>query len=50
MSDQLPYGVEQSFDGVEIRRYPAMVLATVRQMPDNEAFGIRFRYISGNNR
>lgn len=50
MSDQLPYKVEQIIEGVEIRRYPPMVLATVREMPDNEAFGILFRYISGNNR
>ena len=50
VSDQLPYTVEDAIDGVEIRRYAPMVLATVRKMPDNEAFGILFRYISGNNR
>ena len=27
-----------------------MVLATVREVPDNEAFGILFKYISGDNR
>jgi hypothetical protein len=50
MSDQQPYKVERIIEGVEIRRYPPMVLATVREMPDNEAFGILFKYISGNNR
>lgn len=50
MSDQLPYMVERIIEGVEIRRYPPMVLATVREMPDNAAFGILFKYISGNNR
>ena len=50
MSAELPYEVERIIEGVEIRRYPAMVLATVHDMPDNEAFGILFKYISGNNR
>jgi hypothetical protein len=50
MSDQQPYKVERIIEGVEIRRYPPMVLATVREMPDREAFGILFKYISGNNR
>lgn len=50
MSERLPYTVEQAIDGVEVRSYAPMVLATVRRMPDNEAFGILFKYISGNNR
>jgi len=50
MSDQLPYLVERSIDGVEIRRYRPMVLVTVNGRPDDEAFGILFRYISGHNR
>ena len=50
MSEQLRYVIEQVIEGVEIRRYPPIVLATVRDMPDNESFRILFRYISGNNR
>ena len=50
MSDQQRYAIERTIEGVEIRLYPPMVLATVREMPDNEAFGILFKYISGNNR
>jgi hypothetical protein len=50
MSEQLPYRVERTIGGVEIRSYPAMVMATVHGKPDGEAFGILFRYISGNNR
>lgn len=50
MSEQQPYKIERIIEGVEIRRYPPMVLATVREMPDNEAFAILFKYISGNNR
>ena len=50
MSVQQPYTVERIIERVEIRRYPPMVLATVREMPDNKAFGILFKYISGNNR
>ena len=50
MSDQLPYKVERIIDAVEIRRYLATVLATVRDLPDSEAFRILFKFISGNNR
>jgi len=34
---------------LEVRRYPLMMLATVRDMSDNDAFSILFRYISGDN-
>jgi len=50
VSDQLPYTVERLIDGVEIRRYLATIRATVRDLPDNEAFRILFKFISGNNR
>ena len=50
MSETIPYSVEKTIGSVELRRYPAMVLATVHGMRDNEAFRILFRYISGNNR
>ncbi|MEO6795609.1 MAG: heme-binding protein [Candidatus Dormibacter sp.] len=50
MSNTIDYTIEKSIDKVELRRYPPNVLATVRGMPDNEAFRILFRYISGSNR
>ena len=50
MSEQAPYVVEQILEGVEVRLYSRMIMATVRGMPDNEAFRILFKYISGNNR
>ena len=50
MTEQVRYEVERIVDGVEIRRYPALILATVREMRDDDAFGILFRYISGANR
>ncbi len=50
MSDIMPYTVEAHIEKIEIRHYPASVFATVRGMPDNKAFRILFRYISGNNR
>jgi effector-binding domain-containing protein len=34
---------------VELRNYPAMVVATVSGHEENEAFGILFKYISGDN-
>ncbi|MDQ6877680.1 MAG: heme-binding protein [Candidatus Dormibacteraeota bacterium] len=50
MSEQLSYAIEQILEGVEVRGYPPIVLATVRDMPDNYAFRILFKYISGSNR
>lgn len=49
MSQEVQYTVERQIENVELRRYPETVLATVRGMPDNEAFRILFRYITGNN-
>ena len=34
---------------VEIRKYPAIHFATVQGLAEDEAFGILFQYISGNN-
>ena len=50
MSQSIDYTVEKTIANVELRRYPPLVVATVRGMPDNEAFGILFKYISGSNR
>jgi hypothetical protein len=49
MTATVEYEVVQEIGPVEIRRYPSMTLATVYSASDNEAFGILFDYISGNN-
>ena len=43
------YGVLKKLDGVEIRRYPPIVVARVEGYGDG-GFNILFQYISGNNR
>jgi hypothetical protein len=35
---------------VELREYPELILATITGRPDNSAFSLLFRYISGENR
>jgi effector-binding domain-containing protein len=50
MTDTIPYEVTGRLGEVEFRRYPAIILATVRGLGENEAFMLLFRYISGNNR
>ena len=50
MTESIEYEVLKSFDKVEIRRYPSIILATVRTQFDDAAFSILFDYISGNNR
>lgn len=50
MTESIEYEVLKSFDKVEIRRYPPILLATVRTQFDDAAFSILFDYISGNNR
>jgi len=49
MTEQAPYEVLRTVDGVELRRYPELLLATVSGMEDNPSFGILFDYITGNN-
>jgi len=49
VSETIKYAVEGKVEGVELRRYPPVVLATVRGIADNDAFRILFRYISGHN-
>lgn len=50
MVDSAQYEVEKAEDDNEIRRYPKMILATVYGHSDNDAFGILFDYITGNNK
>lgn len=42
--------IRTSEGSAEIREYPSMILATVRDHSENSAFGILFDYIAGNNR
>lgn len=49
MTEQAPYEALRTVDGLELRRYPELLLATVSGLDDNPSFGILFDYISGNN-
>lgn len=50
VTESAPYEVLEIIDGVEIRRYPAIILAKVSGLSDDMAFRILFRYISGENK
>jgi effector-binding domain-containing protein len=50
MAETISYQVEGEIDGVELRKYPAIRVATVASHPDEEAFRHLFAYISGENR
>ncbi|UCE45511.1 MAG: heme-binding protein [Methanobacteriota archaeon] len=49
MVERVEYSVATRSGSLEFRDYPAIALATVRGMSDNEAFGLLFDYISGDN-
>ena len=49
MVESVKYSVVSRRGDVEIRGYREMVLATVSGLNDNDAFGLLFDYISGNN-
>jgi hypothetical protein len=50
MTERVDYSIAKTVDGIEIRQYPSVMLATVRGYSDNEAFGILFDYITGSNK
>ena len=50
MVETVPYELISAEDGIEVRRYPRMVLATVTSDSEDSAFGHLFRYITGNNK
>jgi hypothetical protein len=50
MTERISYSIARTVGDIEIRRYPNVMLATVRGYSDNEAFGILFDYISGSNK
>lgn len=50
MTETIPYEETGHMGEVEFRKYPPLLLATVTGLPEDEAFMVLFRYISGNNR
>ena len=50
MVKKVKYQVLKTIEKVEIRKYPEILLATVTGLPDNDAFGVLFNYITGSNR
>jgi hypothetical protein len=50
MTETAPYEKTGQINGVELRKYAALKVASVAGLTENEAFWILFRYISGNNR
>jgi hypothetical protein len=49
MTGSIDYQVVMDLGRVEIRKYPFIILAMVRDRQDDRAFSILFDYISGNN-
>ena len=50
MVEEAAYTLIEQLEKVEIRRYPRLLVATVTDLSDNDAFWLLFRYISGNNK
>ncbi len=50
MVKKVGYTIIKQLDDVQIRKYPDIVIASVRDLEENEAFGLLFGYISGNNK
>ncbi|WP_158055391.1 SOUL family heme-binding protein [Halorussus halophilus] len=48
-TERVPYETVESFDGVEVRRYPRTVLVETTADSSGAAFGRLFKYISGAN-
>ena len=49
MVKKVEYQVLRTIDKVEIRKYPKLLLASVSDLSDNDAFSLLFNYISGSN-
>ena len=49
MIEQPKYEILRTIDGVELRKYPKLVLVRVEKSDDDDAFGYLFRYITGKN-
>jgi len=49
MVEKISYDVLKKIDDLEIRKYPEILLAVVKEHDDDSAFGLLFNYISGEN-
>ena len=49
MTEKVEYSIVSKSGDIEVRHYPKMILASVSGVSDEEAFGLLFDYISGNN-
>jgi hypothetical protein len=49
MTEQIKYHLIKKIDDIEIRQYPELLIASVKNKDDTTAFGILFNYISGDN-
>jgi effector-binding domain-containing protein len=49
MVEKVSYDVLKKIDNIEIRKYPQIILAAVKDHDDDTAFGLLFNYISGEN-
>ncbi len=50
MVEKISYDVLKKMDDLEIRKYPEILLAVVKEHDDDSAFGLLFNYISGENK
>ena len=50
MVEKISYDVLKKIDDLEIRKYPEILLAVVKDHDDDSAFGLLFNYISGENK
>jgi len=50
MVDTAPYTVIHKYEDIEIREYPALIVATVTGPGGDSEFGHLFNYITGNNK
>jgi hypothetical protein len=50
MVEKVKYTILKNIDGIELRKYPKLILAVVENNDENNEFGLLFNYISGNNK
>jgi hypothetical protein len=50
MTQEIPYSVVKKIDKFEIRKYPEVILAVVKDNSNDSGFGLLFQYISGENK
>ncbi len=50
MTEEMPFTLVKKIGQLEIRRYPAVILAKVMNNRNDSGFGLLFQYISGENK